>query len=439
MKFIDEVTVFCRAGKGGNGCVAWRREAGVPMGGPSGGDGGNGGHIAFVADEGLHSLLDHKYNPHIRADGGEDGRSKNQFGKKGETVLVKVPVGTQIFDKETGELLHDFTDADVEVQLLKGGSGGHGNARFTSSTRQSPDFAKPGLEGEDKILRLSLKLLADVGLLGFPNAGKSTFLSRVSAAQPKIADYPFTTLTPQLGVVEVERYYTFVMADVPGLIEGASEGLGLGHQFLKHLERVRVLCHLIEAPVDYTGVYPEREALAANAEESNADDEASVSGESESGEDEENKTLSADSENTAVELDSDAESGSEDAGKSESEEHQEENPHVAAPVEVEHGDEALVVRYEALRTELLRYSETLASSPEVVVLNKAELLDDAQTHPQVVRLKEHLKERGTFLMFMSAATGEGVTKVVKTLWNQVVREKPSKVIEAPFDPYAKMR
>ncbi len=246
MKFVDEVKLYAKAGDGGNGAVCWRREACVPMGGPAGGDGGDGGNVILEADEGLHSLLDYHYVFKLEAKSGQPGRSKNQYGAIGADVISKVPVGTQVRDADTGDLLADFTTHGQQEVICKGGSGGFGNTRFATATRQAPDFAKPGLPGEEHNLILSLKLMADVGLLGFPNAGKSTLLSVMSAAKPKIADYPFTTLTPQLGVVRGPEYHTFVMADIPGLIEGASDGVGLGFRFLKHLERVRVLCHLIE-------------------------------------------------------------------------------------------------------------------------------------------------------------------------------------------------
>ncbi len=254
--FIDEVVIQAKAGDGGDGAVAWRREKYIPMGGPAGGDGGNGGSVVLVADESVNSLIDFKFKPHLTAKDGERGRGKNQFGKNGDDVIARVPVGTQVYDEDTGEMLCDLTEGGERAVVCEGGSGGWGNSRFTSSTRQAPDFAKPGLPGDERRLRLSLKLLADVGMLGFPNAGKSTFLATVSAARPKIADYPFTTLAPQLGVVFVAENQSFVVADIPGLIEGASEGAGLGIRFLKHLERVRVLCHLIEAPSE---LYPDDE------------------------------------------------------------------------------------------------------------------------------------------------------------------------------------
>jgi len=249
--FIDEVLIHAKAGDGGNGAVAWHRERFVPRGGPDGGDGGDGGDVVFVADPQMRSLLDYKYRRHLKGDDGEQGRGKNQYGHRGDDAVAKVPVGTQIFDADTEVLIADLKEPGQVEIVCKGGSGGFGNTRFATATRQAPDFAKPGLPGEERNLRLSLKLLADVGLLGFPNAGKSTLLSTVSAARPKIADYPFTTLTPNLGVVGMADGQSFVMADIPGLIEGAAEGHGLGIRFLKHLERVHVICHLIEAPLPH--------------------------------------------------------------------------------------------------------------------------------------------------------------------------------------------
>jgi GTP-binding protein len=246
--FIDEAVVTVRAGDGGNGCISFRREKFVPRGGPAGGDGGNGGSVVFVADANLSTLLDQKYQRRIEAPRGGDGAGRNMAGRNGEDALVRVPVGTQIYgaDAEPGEApLADLAEAGQRFVAARGGIGGFGNARFATATRQTPDFAKPGTSGEARKLRLSLKLLADVGLLGLPNAGKSTLLARISAAKPRIADYPFTTLTPNLGVVTLDDQ-RFVVADIPGLIEGASEGAGLGDRFLRHIERTRVLLHLLD-------------------------------------------------------------------------------------------------------------------------------------------------------------------------------------------------
>lgn len=258
MHFIDEVKIYVKAGDGGPGAVAFRREAHVPKGGPSGGDGGNGGDVVFVADEQLSTLLDFKYRQHYRAEPGEAGRNKDQYGKSGEHLVVRVPVGTVVSDLATAEVVADLASAGQRAVVCKGGRGGRGNIHFKTPWNQAPRQAEPGTPGEEKTIRLELKLLADVGLLGYPNAGKSTFISAVSRARPKIADYPFTTLVPHLGVVGLSDGRSFVLADVPGLIEGAAEGAGLGHRFLRHLERTRVLVHLLELSPDPTRE-PERD------------------------------------------------------------------------------------------------------------------------------------------------------------------------------------
>ncbi len=370
--FIDEVVLQAKAGDGGNGAVAWRREAHVPRGGPAGGDGGDGGDVVLVGDEGVHSLLDFTYNPHLRAKNGQPGRGKRQAGEGGTEALAKVPIGTQVLDVETGELLADITAHAQRVVVCKGGSGGFGNSRFATPSRQAPEFAKPGLPGEERRIRLSLKLMADVGLLGFPNAGKSTFLSRVSAARPKIASYPFTTLAPQLGVVRspFDDHASFVVADIPGLIEGAAEGAGLGVRFLKHLERVRVLCHLIEVPLELT--------------DAPSDDDSG---------------------------------GTHDPTR--------------GPVD-------LVARYEALRSELARFNPALSAVPEVVVLNKIDLLDEPRAHPRVTKLEAHLAQRGVPLGFMSTATGAGLDDVLAVL-DARARAARGAPAPAPFNPFSRVR
>jgi GTPase len=246
MHFVDEVKIYAKAGDGGRGCVSFRREKFVPMGGPDGGDGGDGGDVWFRVDNELGTLLDFRYKVHYKAESGSHGMGKKMHGKGGEDLIVRVPPGTLIHDAETGELLADLTEPDQQILLLKGGMGGRGNARFVSSTNRAPRHAQPGTPGEERSLQLELKLLADVGLVGMPNAGKSTLISVVSAARPKIADYPFTTLVPNLGVVRYAGYKTFVMADIPGLIRGASEGHGLGTRFLKHVERTDLFLHLVD-------------------------------------------------------------------------------------------------------------------------------------------------------------------------------------------------
>jgi GTPase len=253
MKFVDEVRLRVRGGDGGNGSVAFRREKYVPFGGPAGGDGGNGGSVIFVGDEGRTSLLDLAHAPVLRAKNGEHGRGKDQYGKAGDDLIVRVPVGTLVFNYETGERIADLTEHGSRAVIAKGGKGGRGNIHFSTPFDRAPRRAEPGVEGEELVIRLELKVLADVGLLGFPNVGKSTLVATMSRARPKVADYPFTTLRPHLGVVKIggrSSSATFVMADIPGLIPGASEGHGLGTRFLKHVERCRALLHLIAPPTD---------------------------------------------------------------------------------------------------------------------------------------------------------------------------------------------
>ena len=244
--FIDEVKVYVKAGDGGNGCLAFRREKYVPRGGPSGGDGGRGGDVILVSSDHYNTLLHFRFNPEHKAERGRHGEGSNRSGREGVSTELPVPVGTVVRDADTGEALHDFTKAGERFLVARGGRGGRGNARFATSTHQAPTEHEPGKPGQERRLRLELKLLADVGLVGFPNAGKSTLISRISAARPKIADYPFTTLEPHLGVVRLDDLRTFVVADIPGLIEGAHEGHGLGTQFLRHVERTRLLAHLVD-------------------------------------------------------------------------------------------------------------------------------------------------------------------------------------------------
>ncbi len=244
--FVDEATIRVKAGDGGAGCVSFRREKFIPKGGPDGGDGGNGGSVILVADVNKNTLLDFSGRHHWKAQRGEAGMGKKMYGPRGDDLVINVPPGTLVFDTDRGVLLADLDAPERRVVIAKGGKGGRGNWHFKSSINQTPRFAEPGTEGEERNLRLELKLIADVGLVGMPNAGKSTLLSVVSAARPKIADYPFTTLEPQLGIVELTGHRRMVFADIPGLIEGARDGAGLGHAFLRHIERTRIIVHLLD-------------------------------------------------------------------------------------------------------------------------------------------------------------------------------------------------
>jgi GTP-binding protein len=252
MKFLDEAKVDIRSGDGGNGCVSFRREKFIEFGGPNGGDGGKGGDVIAEAVEGLNTLIDYRYQQHFKAKNGRAGMGKDRHGAGGDDMLLKVPLGTQIYEEDGETLLADLARIGDRATLAKGGNGGFGNTRFKSSTNRAPRNANPGQPGEERTIRLRLKLIADAGVVGLPNAGKSTFLAAVSAARPKIADYPFTTLHPQLGVVEIDDQ-SFVLADLPGLIEGAHEGTGLGDRFLGHVERCRVLLHLVDGAGGHAG------------------------------------------------------------------------------------------------------------------------------------------------------------------------------------------
>jgi GTP-binding protein len=272
VKFVDEAQILVAAGSGGNGCISFRREKFIPLGGPDGGDGGNGGSVWLMADENLNTLIDFRHQRQFRAQSGQSGMGRQAFGKAGEDIVIRVPIGTEVINVETDEIIGDLTEHGERLLVAQGGIGGKGNVHFKSSVNRAPRKAGTGTPGEEREIRLEMKLLADVGLLGFPNAGKSTFIRAVSAATPKVADYPFTTLNPSLGVVRIAHDASFVVADIPGLIEGAAEGAGLGHQFLRHLARTSVLLHLVDiASEEHAGLVRDVKTIAGELKKYDAE------------------------------------------------------------------------------------------------------------------------------------------------------------------------
>jgi len=320
--FVDEATITAFGGDGGNGCLSFRREKYVPRGGPDGGDGGSGGSVVLIADHGVSTLLEFRYRSLFRAERGQHGQGSNKTGRSGQDLLVRVPVGTVVLDEESVSILADLANDGQRYTVACGGHGGRGNARFATATNRAPTRHEPGRAGEQQVLHFELKLLADAGLIGFPNAGKSTLISRISAARPKIADYPFTTLQPHLGVVDRGGYRSFVVADIPGLIEGASSGAGLGHRFLRHVERCRLLLHLVD-PSD-----PARDPVEGIA---------------------------------------------------------------------------------TLNNELRKYSPDLAGKPQMILLTKADIVQDREP---VERILRQAAERGDVCLSISAVSGEGLTAMV---------------------------
>lgn len=342
--FTDKAKIMIKAGNGGNGAIAFHREKYVAAGGPDGGDGGNGGNVVFAVDLGLSTLMDFRYKRKYVAQNGGDGMGKRCNGKKGEDIVINVPQGTIVRDFKTNKILADLSDPQKRVILAKGGSGGWGNSHFATSTRQTPNFAKNGKPGMEREVVLELKLLADVGLVGFPNVGKSTILSRTTKADPKIANYHFTTLEPNLGVVELEGGMSFVLADIPGIIEGASEGVGLGHDFLRHIERTRLLIHV----VDVSGI----------------------------------------------------------EGRN--------------PIE----------DFDTINEELLKYNMELEARPQIVAANKTDILQDKQIFEG---FKEEILKRGYKLFEISAATGKGITELMKYTFSELSKLPPIQVFEPEMD------
>ena len=330
---VDEVRIYIRSGKGGNGCVSFRREKYLPKGGPDGGDGGRGGDVIMVADPHLDTLLPFKYAPHRFARNGTQGTSKSRHGPNGESCRIEVPLGTLVHDDETGELIADISEPGQEVVLAAGGRGGYGNEHFKSATNQTPRESTPGGPAIERTLRLELKLIADVGLVGMPNAGKSTLLSTISRARPKVANYPFTTLSPQLGIAELPGDRRVIVADLPGLIEGAADGAGLGHDFLRHIERTRLIIHVVDV-FPFEGADP-------------------------------------------------------------------------------------VQQYQAIRRELHAFSAVLAEKPEVVALNKIDLVPEAEREEHLRKIVRGLELEPDDVFVISGATGEGVPGLLESTWQQV--------------------
>jgi GTP-binding protein len=368
MRFIDEARIKISGGHGGPGCVSFRRETFEPRGGPDGGDGGEGGKVVFLASTQLGTLQDFRYRREYSAPAGNHGSGTNKAGRDGEDIILRVPVGTVVKDAETGEVLQDFTANDQRWVACKGGRGGKGNAHFVTSTFQAPKFAQPGEEGESRSIVLELKLLADVGIIGFPNAGKSTLISRVSAARPKIADYAFTTRVPNLGVVAME-HSTFVVADIPGLIPGAHRGLGLGHKFLKHIERTRLFVHLLDGT-----------QLLEDVTRPEYDEEGNLI---------EKKDLHA------------------------------------KPIE------NLLARYRAIREELGLFDEKLLHKPEIVALNKLDTFgaDSKLVERAKTMLRQNIAQiRGSHPVpgepfFVSAVSGEGVPELVAAIYRELEEQR----------------
>ena len=342
--FTDKAKIYIKAGNGGNGAIAFHREKYVAAGGPDGGDGGKGGNVIFRVDPGISTLMDFKYKRKYVAQNGQDGMGKRCNGKNGDDIIIHVPQGTIVRDADSGKIIADLSELDKDVVLAKGGNGGWGNAHFATPTRQTPNFAKNGQKGNEREIILELKLLADVGLVGFPNVGKSTLLSRTTKANPKIANYHFTTLVPNLGVVEIGEYMSFVLADIPGIVEGASEGVGLGHDFLRHIERTRLLIHVVDV--------------------------SSVEGRN--------------------------------------------------PIEDFH----------TINNELSKYNIELEKRPQIVAANKTDIIQDDEAF---INFKKEIEKLGYPLFEISAATGKGVSELMKYAFEQLSKLPPILVYEPEMD------
>ena len=388
MKFVDEATIDIAAGNGGSGCVSFRREKFIPFGGPDGGDGGKGGSVYAVADPNLNTLIDYRYARRHEARNGESGRGADCFGAAAQDIVLRMPVGTIITDAETGRLMAELVDPDVPVLLAKGGDGGFGNLHYKSSTNRAPRQSTPGWPGERFKLRLELRVLADVGLLGMPNAGKSTLIASVSNARPKIADYPFTTLHPNLGVVRVGPEKSFVIADIPGLIEGASEGAGLGHLFLRHLQRTRVLLHVVDmAPFD-DSVDPVAQAKAIVEELRKYDEEGPKRPR--------RRALPPSSDFDDEDFDEDFDD--------------------------EDADDDLDEVAEAEPAPLPHHSVPLLSKPRWLVLNKLDMVPEAERAAKVKDFIKRFKWKGP-VFEISALAREGLQPLIHAIWDEVAKDQ----------------
>ena len=391
MKFVDEATIDIAAGNGGAGCVSFRREKFIPFGGPNGGDGGRGGSVYAVADRNLNTLIDYRYARRHEARNGEPGRGSDQFGAAAEDIVLRMPVGTIITNAESGELMAELVDPEVPVLLAKGGDGGFGNLHYKSSTNRSPRQSTPGWPGERFKVKLELRVLADVGLLGMPNAGKSTLIASVSNARPKIADYPFTTLHPNLGVVRVGPEKSFVIADIPGLIEGASEGAGLGHLFLRHLQRTRVLLHVVDmAPFD-DSVDPVAQAKAIVEELRKYDEEGPKRPRRRA-----QPAMDDDFDDEDFDDEGDEEDDLSDEGGSEAE--------LPEPAPRPH------------------HNVPLLSKPRWVVLNKLDMVPEAERAAKVKDFIKRFKWKGPVFQ-ISALAREGLQPLVHAIWDEVAKDQ----------------
>lgn len=394
MKFIDEVSIEVISGDGGDGAASFRRERCIPFGGPDGGDGGNGGSVWLLTDTNLNTLIDYRYAKLHKAQNGDRGHGGDCYGKAGQDLVLKVPVGTMVFNQETDELIIDLSEAGQKFLLAKGGSGGWGNIRFKSSTNQAPKYAARGLEGEHFFVRMELKVLADVGLLGLPNAGKSTLIQKISNAKPKIADYPFTTLHPHLGVVRVAKDKSFVVADIPGLIEGAADGAGLGHQFLKHLQRNKILLHVIDP---YIHQNSELKNLSNDEDEVQAYLQTLL-------DTLEGKELDQAIDNFELEL---------------AKTHDDADLRAIEAQQQKIGIDKITDQAQAILMELKKYDEDLYTKPRWLVVNKIDLFNDRAVLDELIAAYQAKCGKVEQIFLVSGVTGEGTQAMCLKIYDHL--------------------